>query len=690
MLEINENKPIKIKEDIRNGLENGEIMNDIETCSESEEETDWSSRDAEHNEKLTEDNLISAAVNYTHGYLPLVNRILSLTDPNLHALDNIPYFQRGITHPWLAIRILYYKLIRFFAHSYFSIFFRTDLQLLLLLVYSMFSVENIFLFLPMAAYYLSFISMLLTTFQCLQSNRDFQDFRVWSRLFLTYSGGSLNPNEAEYQFIKNNLKPFGQFFLSLLVNLLIYPLIAHEWLPQSEITLLCFLFMFFTLFSFMFKERFPDWSILLSFSINVLAKYPYETDPVVTQGWRFLDLKIPTFASYIVGNGIEFCLNFRVLLYTLIPMICLGIASRQKWRGTYKYLIPHCVTLSWLQLVVINSQGATMLGLLRSTLALVGVVLFLPLVGVTTILLPALALAKWLSDNFLFSLAVFIFSACIGLSISFLLSKTRFSKYISIFQLIFALIAGGLLLSSVFESKELQSYEKIESNELNWETFQNFCHQPAWDTENVAKTQIKCLKIESVPVNWNGYLNDIKLKSVRNNYKYIIDKFPDFLKEYLNCYFGEKTEENCETFPDILKDDCHLWNTITRKCHLEKYNRYEFELSVKMQSGIWGKTSEVILVADHTFSNFTLQLKPNDKIYFKGQLFNDLTCDGLLGGPKPHVSLQEIGCLACHTMNLNFFKTELPTYDIKKVFEVLLIGVKFVFNILLNPIFVFK
>lgn len=41
---------------------------------------------------------------------------------------------------------------------------------------------------------------------------------------------------------------------------------------------------------------------LFSFAVHVLARYPYETDSVVSCGWRFLDVHVPTFASYVVGK----------------------------------------------------------------------------------------------------------------------------------------------------------------------------------------------------------------------------------------------------------------------------------------------------------------------------------------------------------------------------------------------------
>lgn len=686
MLEIcNELSTSTPKDEIKNGLSNGELIPEPSDDSETDD-IDWTHRSIDRNKKLTEDNLVSAAVNYTHGHLPLVNQMLCLTEPNPNSLDHIPLMQRSIRHPLLAIWVIYMKIVRLFGRSYASIVGRTDFYVLLLLVYSLVSVENVFLFLPMLLYYVSLVAMILTTFQALQAMRDFRDFRVWSRLFLTYSGGSLDPEQAEYQFVKNNLKPYGKFFVALLVNLIVYPLIAKEWIPQSEIMILSFCFMFATLFTFMVKERrVPDWTVLLSFAVNVLAKYPYEIDSVVTQGWRFLDLKKPTIPSYVIGNAVEACLNFRLVFYSLIPMFCIALAARQKWRGTYKFFIPHCMTLSWLQLVIINSQGATVFGLLRATLALVGVVMFLPMLGVTTIVVPALAFAKWFATNITLFILIFVVSSVIGLIISLTLSRTRFSPLITVMQVIVAFIASYVLLSSYLTP---QTSLDAKPPDISWETFHNFCHQPAWDKISTASSQLRCHRLENVPITWNGYVNDVKLRNVNNIYKNIIDRLPRYFHRILYCFFGQSGDVPCSADPS--RPDCTLLDPAT--CTLHKHNRYEFEITTRMQSGIWGKSAEIVLISPHAFTNFTLQLQTNDKIYFKGVLMNnlDVGLDGYLGGTKPYVRLSEIGCLACHESALSFAKVEEPESSVTFAVKVVVNSLKFIFNILFNPVFSYK
>lgn len=318
-------------------------------------------------------------------------------------LDTVPLLQRPFVHPLASLKRLYIWLVENLGRRGLplrKLLFTSHLHaLVLILLHALLGAESLVLFVPLVLYYLSFVAMIIATFQLLQTRRELTDLRLWSRLFLSYSGDSLNPEEAEYQFCRSNLKPYAHFFLALLLNLMLFPVVAHQWTPQSEFTVIAVALTLLTLLSSVWAGGCPDLLALFSFSVNVLAKYPYEMDVVVAQTWRFLDMKVPTFASYVVGNGIEFCLNFRVVFYLIIPAVFLKMAARDDWRGTYKTLIPHCVTLSWWQLAVLSSQSATWYGLIRGALALVGMVLFLPIVGLASILLPIVATAKYMSES---------------------------------------------------------------------------------------------------------------------------------------------------------------------------------------------------------------------------------------------------------------------------------------------------
>lgn len=116
-----------------------------------------------------------------------------------------------------------------------------------------------------------------------------------------------------------------------------------------------------------------------------------------------------------------------------------------------------------------------------------------------------------------------------------------------------------------------------------------------------------------------------------------------------------------------------------------------------MKSGMWGKAAEVTLIADDSFRNFTLALRPGDRVWFSGYLMSGSGkdgCDSLLGGLKPQVDLEEIGCLGCHRSELQIHKkgggatlksgsrTSLVAYGYA--------GLKSVLNFIFNPLVIFK
>ncbi|XP_066589044.1 wolframin-like isoform X1 [Prorops nasuta] len=685
----------------KNGFldENKSIRNEDEKTSNINH--DWSDYQGE---KITEAALVSAASSYAQGMLPIMSRALCMVEPSQIALDAIPLLQRPFVHPFASLKRLYFWFIGTIGQKSAPLkkLFTSNLYiLLLLLLYSLLGTESLVLFIPMAFYYLSFIVMVTSTCQMLQKKRELNNFRVWSGLFLSYSGGNLNPDEAEYQFCRNNLKPYAHFFLALLLNQMIYPIIIHQWTPQSEFTVIAVALTFLTLFNFVGREssKFADFLALFSFGVHVLAKYPYETDIVVAQSWRFLDIRVPTFASYVVGNSIEFCLNFRAVFYLLIPAVFAKMAARDNWRGTYRTLIPHCVTLSWWQIAIFSSQGATWYGLIRGALALVGMVLFLPIAGLASIVLPIVAIARYLSESDLaMRILITILIGGLPFITSWYLKRSRISRFnwiITIIQLLLGISAGVFLSWPMiidYKQSNIDTYNTVPA--LSWEQYQNYCHQPAWDElSSKAQVQMRCAQLDGVPVSWEGYVTSVRLKSISNNIASILNKLPESVKSSLSCAFGEPYEESCSKGSEIHKKNCKHLISIQKtkqKCSLTAWDKYEFEVSVKMKNGIWGNNAEIILIADHSFKNFSLSIYPSDKIWFSGSLVNLGEGESLLGGWKPHIDLEEVQCIVCHSINQKSYKRYRYEITVGSIIRVVCLGVKTVLNFLLNPIVMFK
>lgn len=395
-----------------------------------------------NSEILTEANLITAAVNYSNGTLPNLNHTLCVTIPHPDSLNHIPSFYRPLFHPILFLTLLYHRMVAQLA-ALPSLLWQYKVPIVLL-VYLVFSKEKEMLLqlIPTALYLLTVMLMILATFTMLKARHDFIDFRLWSGLFQHFGRElALYRENTEAQFLRNNLKPYLYFFMALTCNVLVRPLVLHDLLPYAEITIISLSLAFVTAIVFMCSSSggcsggnapnhfFPNVFIVVSLAMNVLAKYPYDIENVMDSSWEMFDTILPSGYGHKFASGIELRLNFKALFYLLIPIVLVQIGSLEKWRGIYKYLVPHCVTLSWLQFGISYAQDSTMLGLVRASMELLCTVLFLPLVGLATMLLPVLtAVEAFLIDQKVKIFAFVIVATTLMILCGYLSSSRRWSK----------------------------------------------------------------------------------------------------------------------------------------------------------------------------------------------------------------------------------------------------------------------
>lgn len=385
------------------------------------------------NNNITEANLISAAMQVVHGQLPSISSSLILSVPHPESLNHVPYFHRLLFHPLLFLYLIY--------HKYLNTLIRFPLSLANILVFVMLTlytqtVDNLLLSIPIVVYHISMLVMCVSTLKMLKTKHRYDDFRIWSQLFLSFD--QQFDTNAENAFLRKEMQPYLLYFSAFFVNVIISPAIPIEWKFSSEITIISFILLFVTLFLFMCNIRspFPDLLMLISFGIHVLVKYPFEVDAEQWKEWIFLDLNLSTFATFPIGNGIEFCFNCRALLYLLIPGVLILLAHRHNWHGIYQCVIPHCVTLSWLQICIINAQAATMFEVVRSTLSLMALLFCLPLFGMMTLMVPVFVTVESLAlSNATHRLLASVLIAGIVLLMSCLLaSHRRTKKFITMLQ----------------------------------------------------------------------------------------------------------------------------------------------------------------------------------------------------------------------------------------------------------------
>ncbi|CRK88216.1 CLUMA_CG001997, isoform A [Clunio marinus] len=676
---------------------------------------------------ISEANLLSAAHNYSNGIIPTVNQALAVSIPHPQSLDHVPCLHRPFFHPTMFFALLYHQFITIFSSVPGT--FNTRLQIFIVLAYAITSTDNFSIFLPTIAYYISLSIMIVSSFKMLKTKHEFIDFRIWSGLFLSYDD-HVNARDSENLYLRNNMKPYLWFFTSFAANLMLFPLISDQWLPHSEITVVAFVLTFLTMFCFMYtsSSSVPDLLMLFSFALNVLAKYPYELDTVVTNKWRFLDLKLPGFSTYVIGSGIEFSMNSRGLLYLMIPVFMFFLAKRRNWQGIFQFLIPHCVTLAWLQISIISAQSSTTFGMIRSSLALAGIFFFLPLFGLVTLLIPVFAAVEWMSltdaTNRIFVTISTSIIAIIGSC--FMAISNRVGKYVTLVQILLCILASCFLFrpyimgnnetlyasyiqQSSTESKNEQNQRILDSlddtNSLNWDFYHKYCLSSSHS--NRISTQIRCSHLDGSEVYWDGIVSDVSIGNAKNWRRDVLMNYiPEILSNYLICYFGELNQVNC-----FDGEHCEIKDFIEgqKKCNVDKWNTYEYEIEVKVPSSSSGilnlntrHESKVLIKAEHEFGNFTQRLNASDKIWFKGILRTSLNSkvdefsaqksydtDVLKRKRYTVVELTSIGCLHCadNSLSPSTLKSNLKMNNRIKDLQRAL---KYLLNVLFNPLVTFK
>ncbi|EDW17459.1 wolframin [Drosophila mojavensis] len=718
----------------RRGTNDAFSSNTDEETSESEREpledaTTIGRTNVERRRFITEAHLVSAASNYSAGRMPSVNETLTLSVPHPQSLDHVPCFYRMIFHPLIFFTLLYHRFINLVVALPAMLPLSVRCSVLVLLTWWSSVQDSERHMLPMISYYLSLGVMLWSTCRMLKTKQQFVDFRIWSGLFLSYGDHNIEAEISEQRFLRNNMKPYLYFFCAFICNLIVYPLVADAWLPHSELTIISGANTFITLGVFMYasSQLLPDWLVIVSFAVNVLAKYPYELDEVVSTHWRFLDLRVPTFSSFVIGNGIEFCLNCRTALYLLIPILLVLLAKRSSWHGVYTYLIPHCVTLSWLQVCIVTSQSATVFGAMRAALGLAGIVLFLPLFGIVALLIPVFVAIDSLgltSEHLRWGTTAVACIMVVLLSCVMAVNRST-QKYITMLQLLVGLTTACVLVfpymtSSFKDTPRFNAMPNVLSSptvgmhslsdSLQWERFYELCAQPVHDQPNKIKAQLRCSHLNGLPVAWEGKVSHVQIARVFNILEDVIGNYlPTWLGQLLRCVHGDNIAQHFECNPQHEKD-CIEWQRVIKMlgaqrghCTLERWNRYEYELLVQVTStSLLGRaisTSDVVLRAHHDFGNFTQRLHRGDRISFYGTLHNSRLLANnvrehfVLGSSAPpQVNLKAIECLDCKSADLGSMSIQrmLVASPVDARMQDLMRGIKYLLNALLSPLITFK
>lgn len=123
-------------------------------------------------------------------------------------------------------------------------------------------------------------------------------------------------------------------------------------------------------------------------------------------------------------------------------------------------------------------------------------------------------------------------------------------------------------------------------------------------------------------------------------------------------------------------------------------NSYEYGIHIHMSSGLLKKPVEIVLKATHNFGNFTQRLHNLDRVWFRGTLKTALSNISELKhrhstSHVPFIEITSIGCMQCEDKKLDAvilgegLKISARLRDLSR-------GVKYLLNVLFNPLVTFK
>lgn len=275
------------------------------------------------------------------------------------------------------------------------------------------------------------------------------------------------------------------------------------------------------------------------------------------------------------------------------------------------------------------------------------------------------------------------------------------------------------LYDVLIRHKPTMHQNEMQSSQLTWDQYYKYCQQPAWDLENKINVQLRCSQLDGLLVKWEGTVHNVEISRVSNYRADIIFNYlPEFLSDMISCWYGERNRVQC-TEHEHNCDDMKAFLEEQKKCNLNNWNTYEYDITVRMPStGLLSRQqSEVLLRGQHSFGNFTQRLNTSDRVWFKGTLRNtksggagrsarsnsntgshsagSTSTNGedhiymSLGKAKPMIDLVAIGCISCPASNLESFQV-LDGLTVHGRVKDLCRGIKYLLNVLFNPLVTFK
>ncbi|XP_018416924.1 PREDICTED: wolframin [Nanorana parkeri] len=506
-------------------------------------------------------------------------------------------------------------------------------------------------FIPLVIFYLSFISMVICTLKVFQDSKAWENFRALTDLLLRFEP-NLDVEQAEVNFGWNHLEPYLYFLMSVFFVIFSFPMSDRHWIPCSELAVIS---IFFTITSYLSlntsAEHYTRRALLTEVAAGALTFVGLLPESV-----PYVHMISKTFFTVPIGHFIIFHISLPCILFIYLFYLFFRMAQLRNFKGMYCYLIPYLVCFMWCELSVVILRESTAIGLIRASVGYFLFLFALPILLVGIAVMCVVHFIKWFVLLELTKIVVTLLLLTIPLCLRWW-SKANYSMVdmvksltkSSIVKLILVWITAIVMFCWIYVYRS--EGMKVYNSTLTWQQYSFLCGPRAWKETNMARTQILCSHLEGHRVTWNGRFKYVRVTDIDNSAESAVNMLPLLIGDWMRCLYGEAYPP-CEPQNVTIEEEelCRLKFLSKHSCHMKRFDRYKFEISVGMPlNGKNGNrtleeedvTKDIVLKASNEFKTVLLGLRQGSMIEFSTIL------EGRLGSKWPVFELKAIGCLNC-------------------------------------------
>ncbi|XP_030002178.1 wolframin isoform X1 [Sphaeramia orbicularis] len=569
--------------------------------------------------------------------------------------------------------------------------------LIFFFIISNLTIEFFIFLIPLLVFYLSFFSMVICTLRVFQNSKAWENFRALTDLLAHFEPG-LDLEQAETNFGWTHLEPYLYFLLSVVFVVFSFPVADKSWIPCSELAAVA---LFFTVTAFLSLHASAQLFARKALVTEVLSGACSLTHLLPDSLW-FLRVFGMTFISVPLGDIVVLNLGMPWVLYGHLVYLLFRMAQMKGFKGTYLCLVPYLVCFTWCELCLVFLNNASAIGLIRTCVGYFLFLFALPILSLGLATMLIIQLMQWFVTlevtKMIVTLTVCFVPVVLRLWTRFSLNPIvvfRSLSRSSIVKLILVWLSAVVLFCwmYVYRSEGM----KVYNSTLTWPEYSNLCGPLAWKESNMAQTQILCSHLEGHRVTWTGRFKYVRVTDIENGPHSVINLLPVFVGNWMRCLYGEPyplcEAKNITADPQPLPAPapptenplCKLKKLAKHECHIKRFDRYKFEVTMGMPLERKTKdgtliededaTKDIVLRASNEFKLVLLHLNTGSLVEFSTIL------EGRLGSKWPVFELKAIHCLSCGNVRLSSRRQYKIEHDWRRTAQnALQFGFDFFFN----------